>query len=318
MPKLTTALKSVLLKFLLFAVLFIVASGITGSWVVSNNLLYGFNFFIYGNLGKMVLISIIVFGLLIRKRLKNLEDLPKPKTDTSLLILSFLFIPTFFLFGNSLLKFNSFSTNIPLSLLTHGILILIPSLLLLGVFGFKFLISFVKQFSKEILICLGIAIVYDVAIFQVWKLWPIFSDGVLQSVHFLLSLTSSSVKVVEPRIIIVNNFAVSIEQACSGLDSLFLFSSLYLLIALLDFKEFNKIKLVIMAIPAVIGLYLVNILRVYLLIIIGAYISRDLSTKLFHTYLGMVLFIIFFFVFWKLFYSWMKKPVRQAQGKLNQ
>jgi exosortase/archaeosortase family protein len=102
------------------------------------------------------------------------------------------------------------------------------------------------------------------------------------------------------------------------LDSLFLFSSLYLLIALLDFKEFNKIKLVIMAIPAVIGLYLVNILRVYLLIIIGAYISRDLSTKLFHTYLGMVLFIIFFFVFWKLFYSWMKKPVRQAQGKLNQ
>ena len=255
----------------------------------------------------MVLISIIAFGLLIRKRLKDLEDLPKPKTDTSLLILSFLFIPTFFLFGNSLLKFNSFSTNIPLSLLTHGILILIPSLLLLGAFGLKFLIYFVKQFSKEILICLGISIFYDLAIFQVWKLWPIFSDGVLESVRFMLSLTSLSVKVVEPRMLVVNNFAVSIEQSCSGLDSLFLFSSLYLLITILDFKEFNKIKLVGMIIPAAIGLYIVNIFRVYLLIIIGAYISGDLSVKLFHTYLGMVLFIIFFFVFWKLFYLWMKK-----------
>jgi hypothetical protein len=68
------------------------------------------------------------------------------------------------------------------------------------------------------------------------KLWPIFSDGVLEAVRFLLSLINSNVQVIQPRILVVNDFAIGIEQACSGLDSLFLFSSLYVLIATLDFK----------------------------------------------------------------------------------
>lgn len=307
MPKLTTKQKSLLRKFLLFAVLFIIVSGITGSWVVSNRLLYGFSFFIYGNLGKAVLISIIVFGLLVRKRLNDLEKLPKPKTNIPYLILSFLLVPVFFLLGSQLLRYQSITANIPLFLATNGILILMSILLLLGVFGMSFLTSFAKRFRKEILVSLGISILLELAILQFWKLWPFFSNGVLQSVRFLLSFTSSNVQVIQPRTLIVNNFAVSIGQACSGLDSLFLFSSLYLLIALLDFKEFNKVKLILMFIPAAIGLYLVNILRVYSLILIGAYVSADLSIKLFHTYLGMVFFIIFFFVFWKLFYRWMKK-----------
>jgi exosortase/archaeosortase family protein len=307
MPKLAIEQKPILLKLLLFCALFIIVTGVAGSLVIPTRLAYGFYFFIYENLGKMVFISAIIFGLLVRKKLKDLEKLPKAKTNIFHILLSFLLIPIFFLLGNDLLQYKSFTANLPLSLLTHGVLVIIPALMLVGVFGLEFIISFVKRFRKEILVCLGIAIVYDIAIFQVWKLWPIFSDGVLSSVRFLLSLTSSNVQVIQPRILVVNNFAISIEQACSGLDSLFLFSSLYLLIAILDFKQFNKIKLIGMIIPTAIGLYIVNIFRVYLLIIIGAYISPDLSVNLFHTYLGMVLFIIFFFIFWKLFYVWMKK-----------
>jgi exosortase/archaeosortase family protein len=310
MPKVTTVQKTLLVRLLLFLVLFIAVSGITGSWVVSSRLLYGFYFFIYGNLGKMVLISVIIFGLLIRKNLGDLEKLAKVKTNFAFIALSFLLIPVFFLFGSKLLEYQNFAQNLLLFISTHALLVLIPTLLLTGIFGIRFLSSFVKQFHKEILACLGISVVYDIAIFQVWKLWPVFSDGVLHSVRFLLSLTSSNVQVIEPRIIEVNNFAVSIGQACSGLDSLFLFSSLYLLIAILDFKDFNKIKLIGMVIPAVIGLYMVNIFRVYLLVTIGAYVSADLAIKLFHTYLGMVLFIIFFFVFWRFSYKWMKKYVR--------
>lgn len=306
MLKITSVQKSLLLRLLLFLVLFIAVSGITGSWVVSTRLLYGFQFFIYGNLGKMVLISVIIFGLLIRKKIKTLEKLPNVKTNIVYIALSLLLIPAFFFFGNKLLAYQTFSQNLPLFIGTHALLLLIPTLLLAGIFGHRFLAGFASRFAKEISACLGVSVVYDIAIFQVWKLWPIFSDGVLHSVRFLLSLTSSNVQVIEPRIIEVNNFAVSIGQACSGLDSLFLFSSLYLLIAILDFKDFNKIKLIGMIIPAVIGLYMVNIFRVYLLVTIGAYVSADLSVKLFHTYLGMVLFIIFFFVFWKFSYKWMK------------
>ncbi len=307
MLKLTVESKHLLIKFLIFSVLFILASGVTGSWVVGNRLLNDFYFFIYGNLGKMVLISAIVFGLLIRNRLTELKNLPKPKTNLLFLILAFLLTPVFFVLGNNLLSYESFTSNISLSLLTHLVLILIPAFLLIGVFGINYIKGFIKTFHRQLLLCLGISIIYSFLIFQVWKLWPYFSDSVLKSVSFLVSLTSQNVQMMPPRTLVVNDFGVIIGQACSGLDSLFLFMSLYVLIAILDFRKFNKKKLILMIIPAAIGLYLVNILRVYILVMIGAYISPDLSIKLFHTYLGMILFILYFFLFWRLFYPRIKK-----------
>lgn len=307
MQRIYTSQKPLVRTLVLFLTLFIILSGIIGSWVVGTRLLYGFYFFLYGNLGKMVLISTIIFGLLVKNRIKDIETLPKTRIKVFYLLLALFLVPLFFILGNELLHLRSFYTNIPLSLLTHTVLLLIPTLLLLGTFGYPFLRSFSKRFYKEILICLSLSILYDIAIFQVWTLWPYFSSGVLQSVHALLSLTSKQVLVIPPRTLIVNNFAVNIESACSGLDSLFLFFSLYILIALLDYKELNKVKMLLMMIPAALGLYLVNIFRVYLLVIIGAYISRNLSVQLFHTYLGMLFFILFFFLFWKLCYRWMKK-----------
>lgn len=307
MLKLNSFQKTIIIRFLIFSALFVTVSGFTGSWVVSSKLLYDFNFFIYGNLGKMVLISAIIFGLLIRNRLILLEKLPKPKLNLISITLAFILIPVFFASGRNLLHYSSFTDNITLSFSTHLILLSVPSLLLLGVFGLQFIKKFVSIFYKELLLCLGISIIYDILIFQVWKLWPLFSDGVLKSVTFLLTLTSTPTLFIPPRVLVVNNFGVSIEQSCSGLDSIFLFLSLYLLIGIMEFKKLNKKKLIFMIIPAVIGLYLVNIFRVYILVMVGAYISPELSIKLFHTYLGMILFILYFFLFWKLFYGMMKK-----------
>jgi exosortase/archaeosortase family protein len=58
---------------------------------------------------------------------------------------------------------------------------------------------------------------------------------------------------------------------------------------------------------AAVGLYLVNILRVYLLVLIGATISPKLAIQLFHTYAGMLLFIAYFFLFWTVFYRKISK-----------
>jgi exosortase/archaeosortase family protein len=284
-----------------------VVTGITGAWVVSTRLLNDFNFYLYGNLGKMVLFSVIVFGLLIRKSLVDLEKLPEMKGNLLYICVATLLVPVFFILGNNLLQYDSFTSNLLFSLVTHLVLVLIPVLLLIGIFGPRFLYAFIKRFWKELLLCVGISIVYDIVIFQVWKLWPIFSGGVLQAVRFLISLTASGVVVTAGNTIALNNFTVSIAEACSGLDSLFLFSTLYILIAVLDFKEFNKAKLILMFLPVALGLYIVNIIRVYFLIMIGAYVSADLGFNLFHTYIGMMLFIIYFYIFWKLSYSWMRK-----------
>ncbi len=46
------------------------------------------------------------------------------------------------------------------------------------------------------------------------------------------------------------------------------------------------------------GMFLTNILRIFILFIVGAHISPDLAVGLFHTNVGWILFILYFFIFW--------------------
>lgn len=289
-------------RLLIFVGLFIVVSGVIGSWVVPTRLLYGFEFYIYGNMGKMVILSMVMFGLLTKDKLGAIKIQPWSKYNLAYLAGVVVLIPVFFGLASLLLSYQSFESNIFLSLLTHLVLLLIPLLLLVGIFGAKFLVTFVKQFARELKICLLLSIAFYLAIFQVWKLWPLFSNGVLNAVKFLLSLTFANVEFTEPLTLTVNDFSVSILQACSGLDSLFMFSALYAFIGILDHKKFQIKKLLAFYPIAALGMYLVNIARVYMLIVIGATISPELALRLFHTYAGMILFVIYFGLFWKLAY----------------
>lgn len=296
------SLKHLLVRLLIFIVIFILISGIIGSWIVSTRLLNSFSFYIYGNMGKMVLLSAVMFVLLIKDKLDTIKFIKWSKNNVIYLFIGLIFIPTFFILASILLNYQSFGSNIFLSLLTHLILILIPFLFFLGIFGHKFLINSIKQFHKELKICLSLSIVLYFVIFQVWKLWPIFSSGVLTIVKFLLSLTFTNVEYIKPFTLVVNNFSVSILQACSGLDSLFMFSALYVFFGLINHKILNIKKIVYLYPLAATGMYLVNIFRVYILIVIGSTISPDFALRMFHTYAGMVLFILYFGLFWKFVY----------------
>jgi len=297
------SLKSLLVKLFIFLGLFVIVSGIIGSWLIPTRLLYGFGFYIYGNLGKMVILSAVMFFLLIKNRLSNIENYKWHWSQMVWLVLAVVFVLMFFNLAGMLLTLRSFDTNVGLTIFAHAVLVAIPFLLFVGVFGFRFLTNFFKGFFKEIGVCLVLSLIFTLGIFQVWKLWPIFSGGVLSSVRFLLSLSYPSVIHVKPLTLIVGNFSATIAQACSGLDSLFMFTALYTFIGLVDYKKINIMKFVLLYPLAALGMYVVNILRVYLLIVIGVSISPELALKLFHTYAGMVLFILYFGLFWKLFYN---------------
>ncbi len=301
-----TGFRSFIKKILLFSTLFILVTGIIGPWIIGTKLLYGFHFFIYPNMGKMILFSTIAFIILTRKHIQDIKQVEYSKVNIVYIALSFALIPCFFYLAELLLQEQSFTSNLPLSLFTHAVAVSIPALLAIGVFGLSFIHYFIQKFKRELYICLGLSIIFYFAIFQVWKLWPFFSGIVLKSVAFLLSFHVTPVKELGNLTLLVEDFAVRIEQACSGLDSMLLFSSLYLLIALVDWKEFNKTKLITSYFIALLGLFGVNILRVYLLILVGVYFDPKLTLQLFHTYLGMVLFMIYFFLFWWKAYKWMK------------
>lgn len=295
-------------RLILFFSLFIILSGILGSRIISSRLLYSFYFFIYPNMGKMLIFSSIIFFLLIRDKINNNLTIKQFNNyNFFYLFASFILTILFFPVSNTLLEYRNYTDNISLSLLTHAIFISIPAFLALGIFGFRRLITFYNDFKKELFVCLFISILGYTGIWYIWQFWPYLSNAVLRSVSLLLIISQIPSTVVPPHTLVLKNFSVAIEQACSGLDSMFLFSSLYIIISVLDWKKLNHTKILFMFFAALLGLFFVNILRVYLLIMAGVFISSHLSATLFHTYLGMLLFIIYFIVFWKLSYRWMSK-----------
>jgi exosortase/archaeosortase family protein len=100
----------------------------------------------------------------------------------------------------------------------------------------------------------------------------------------------------------VNGFAVSIGAPCSGIESLFLFAAFSIGIFVLDHKRIKRVPFIISSIIGIIGIYFVNILRLFLLILTGIYVNPDFAVGLFHTNVGWILFVIYF-----LFYYYIMK-----------
>ncbi len=282
-------------RTILFFVLFIIVSGMTGSWIIGTDLLYGAGFWIYGNIGKLILLLLVFFLLLVRQKAKLVKVYPKQKTDALLLTLVPLWVMIFFLSANKLLDLPD--ASIGWFFLTHGTLWAAGGLTLVGSFGLRTIYRTVHTFKKEVMICAILLPFLYVGIFEMWKLWPIFSSGVLKAVTFLLSLTFVT-RVTPPYTLHVQKFGIEVAQACSGLDSLFMFTVLYLMLWVSEWRQVNFLKAVGAFLPLAFGLYLINIFRVYLLVVIGVLWSPEVAIKLFHTYAGMILFIVYFLAFY--------------------
>ena len=296
--------KRFLWNTLYFVILFIIFSGIVGVSVFSNGLLNTWKLEIYGRIGYIILFSMAGFILLYRKRLTEFKAFKRKTRDTIMLVLSFLLLGGFYILSNNINKINSSIINI---IWFHIFALSIFVFLVLGVYGVGFVKSFVKKFKKELVYFLIFGIIVYSLMKAVWSLWPYLSLGVLESVKFLLRIIGINVEILGPAIIRVNGFAVEIAEACSGIYSIFIFSALYLFIVFLDWNKMNKKKAIAVFIPAVLGAFAFNILRVFILMLVGAYISRDLALGLYHSYSGMIFFLIYFGLFWWGCYRWMKK-----------
>ncbi len=305
--KLAPNITQFLIRLGVFIIIFLLVTGIIGPWVVASKLLYGFHFFIYGNMGKLLIFSILAFFVIAREKIHSIHIYPYDKKNLLYIVAAFGLIPVLFSSARLLLQSESFTANLGLSLLTHAILVLVTILPVFGVFGVRWVIYFLTFFKKELLQCLAIAIVLYLAIFQVWKLWPYLADIVLVSVQKICQLFFPIVRVGSDRRILVQTFVVRIDEACSGIEGVFLFSCLYALIGFMDYQKLNKKKLFGMFLPSLLGLFATNVLRVAVLVMIGVLWSPKIALELFHTYAGLMFFVIYFIIFWRISYKWMMK-----------
>lgn len=287
----------------IFLGLFVLISFVIGQRIVASSLLYGFKLFIYGGMGKVLLFSIFGFVLLYRDRLLKLKHCKYGLKNIWFLILSLVFTVLFYILE---LNIGMFSPDILSIFLVHLLFLLIFVFLGLGVFGLKFLGDFFKKFKKELGYFLIFGIVVYSLMYQVWKLWPYLSLIVTKVSAYLLEFVGEVI-LIDNYTINFNGFSAQIGEACSGVYSIFIFTALYLFAVILDWKKLDSQKAMLVFVPAVLGAFLVNIFRVFLLFIVGAFVSRTLAVGLYHSYVGMIFFLIYFSVFWSLAYKWMKK-----------
>lgn len=181
---------------------------------------------------------------------------------------------------------------------------------ILAVFNVRFVKGFVSSFKKELtIVSVMIVLYYGFNIF-VRKVWYFLGGFVAHSVGFLLGLSFGDVVLVDKGYnfnLGAAGFVASIGDLCSGIDSIGLFTALFVLILAYDWKVLNKKRMVIAGVIGLVGAILVNVLRVYLLYLTGIFVSPEFAVGMFHSNIGMILFIVYFVLFWLVFYRWVRK-----------
>jgi len=177
----------------------------------------------------------------------------------------------------------------------------------LAVFNFCFIKKLVHDFRKELGISSLMIVLYYFFNIFVRNSWVFLGSFVSRSVAFLLSLSFNDVILIDKGYNFVlgsHGFVATIGDLCSGVDSMGLFAGLFVLILCYDWKLLNKKRMALIFIPGLLGTVIVNILRIYLLYLVGIFFSADFAVGMFHSNIGVLLFIAYFILFWLVFYRW--------------
>jgi exosortase/archaeosortase family protein len=300
--KIPEAARPILTRTAAFLACFVIASGIIGSHLIGHGLVHRYGFEIYGEAGKGVLFGLLALLLLIRHK-----GAP-PRLRAWKLINIWWLIGAVFsgvlswpIIDKLLIPHPSIIWPIAanVSILTTVILLLLFSFSLVSVH------IILKTYIHEILLSIGLVILFEVFLYFLYMLWPAMSAIVINSDRAILDAIGIHTVYIKPRTLLFSNFGITVGDLCSGIDSIGLFTALYALVGILDWRRFNHKKYLAVFIPALLVLFGFNILRVLVLMLGGYYINPQITFSLFHTYAGMVFFIIYSVIFWGINYKWM-------------
>lgn len=134
------------------------------------------------------------------------------------------------------------------------------------------------------------------AIGPLWY-WNLLTETTFVAVALLLSLFADSVTIVPARQIIgMNDFAVAVADSCSGVEGFALITAFMGIHAWLfrDTLRMGRYWTVVLPL-ALLTSWLLNIVRIAVLIHIGAFVSPELAANGFHSFAGWLFFILLAF-----------------------
>lgn len=280
---------------------FILFSGIIGPRIISSGILYKDGFGVYGGAGKSLLFAAIAFLVLIRR---TPTPTLKPWKPLNLIWLA-LAVVALVLDWAAVSQLIAGHRAMLGLILAHALLLSSIILAAIGCFSLSSARQIAQTYRTQLLTAIGLGIAFYALLTAIYSLWTVLAAIVLGAVKVLLHASGLSAVFEPPRTLILDKFSVDIAEYCSGIESMALFSGLYALIGLVDWDRLNHKKLLAAFLPALLVLFGLNIVRVYTLIMAGYYINPQIAFSLFHTYAGMVFFIIYSGIFWVISYKWM-------------
>jgi exosortase/archaeosortase family protein len=298
------AAQPLLIRCAAFLVIFILETGLIGPKIISSKIFARDHFTIYGGLGKALIFTAIAFSVLAYRKFNALTKLSNKWERSNIVYLVFA-LACYIAGWVCVDKLIGSNKDFWFVLLIHLLLVASVVLFGIGTLGITVIRGLYKSYKKDILISLLVGAGFYVLLLAVYSLWTLLSAIVLHSVRWLLAnINNIKVSVLPPRTLLLSRFGITVAEYCSGIESIALFSGLYAFIGVLDWAKLNKKKFFGIFVPALLVLFLLNILRVYLLILGGYYINEHIAFSLFHTYAGMVFFILYAAVFWAASYKW--------------
>lgn len=251
---------------------------------------------------------ILIFAFLIYERNSLLNiDIYKQKISQTVI---FSFISLFFYFSYFLFfhVINPFSLgSVTLSLVLIYVSYFLGSLFL---FLAIFQLDFVKRYKKSLILIFILSIIFFSLTVIIRRSWTILSFIVAKVVYQILSWFYPSARILfDPAgypLLGIEDFQVGIGEPCSGIDSLTMFISLFVLVLVLDYNKLNKVRVGMFFILGLLGTFFMNILRIFSLMIIGIS-NPEFAIGMFHDNAGGVLFMIFILIMLYFGYPFMKK-----------
>ncbi|HII29822.1 hypothetical protein COT48_00755 [Candidatus Woesearchaeota archaeon CG08_land_8_20_14_0_20_47_9] len=274
--------------------------------------------FMLVDLGNTAIFIAIAFFFLARKKLMELKtyrhNLHEALRAGALMLVSLTAYLMIRFFTYKHLEY-AFAHRLLFVILIMASIVAVFSILIVLIFGREFICDFARGFKREIVISSILILLYYIVNVNIRKSWELLGRGITFIEYRLLRLTFGQAYMNitgNSYMLGTKGFTVSIGQLCSSVDSMALFLGLYILILCIDWRHINKLRMALIFLPGLITLYFVNIIRIYLLMVMGVIISPSFAVGLFHSNAGWTLFILHSIAFWSLFYPWVMPRSRGA------
>jgi len=301
----TKTITPLLWRVIVFLGFIVILSAAVGPRIISGGILFRDGFALYGGIGKALIFSLITLLLMVRHHKTPLMLRPWQPALLGWFAGTAISFYGVWLGTTHLLADHRSAGNL---LLVHGGLVLSMVLAWLGCFGLHNVRLVWHVYRREIARSAAIGTLFYLFLLVVYALWRPLASLVLWCVSGLLSLSGLHGVIIPPNTLLFDKFGITVAQYCSGIESIALFTGLYVVVGLMDWQRLNRKRYVSVFPLALLVLGVLNIVRVYVLILAGYYINPRIAFTLFHTYAGLVFFILYSAVFWALAYRYLVSP----------